>query len=385
MPRKSSEDHKNTRAYIPMISHEYRTPIKEKLRDLESRYIHEGRVVFDNFADLNYVRSLFHFVEFECLLEINEQICPRFILEFYSQYRVSYSDEGQMFIEFVIQNQFFSYSLEEFALILDVPCEGACVFTDRWRLDELAYGIPSDGPYQTNLPSIEDIISSIRIDRDGQVRRIRHEEEIDVLEYQVLTREIEPTLKPLEEIIRENVFCLGGNRDHVPACLCYMLYCVVHSERFNLAYFMAKRMEWVTKQKRLILPYGMLLTRLFKFIVRENPELENESYVLYDRVMTPLAAQLERKPRRDRGTRRGRHSTSSSSAFDQPSSSHLNDDDDDGNDEGTSRASTPSPIRYVNSLTNQVPQVFQNPPNIDPDLEPFYTRQTEIINRQVQL
>ncbi|GJW10869.1 hypothetical protein Tco_1576696 [Tanacetum coccineum] len=148
---------------------------------------------------------------------------------------------------------------------------------------------------------------------------------------------------------------------------------------------MAKRIEWVTKQARLILPYGMLLTCLFDFIISEYPELKNESYVLYDRVMTPLAAQLERKPRRDRGTRRGRQSTSSSSAFDQPSSSHLNDDDDDGNDEGTSRASTPSPIRYVNSLTNQVPQVFQNPPNIDPHLEPFYTRQTEIINRQVQL
>ncbi|GJV21653.1 retrovirus-related pol polyprotein from transposon TNT 1-94 [Tanacetum coccineum] len=285
------------------------------------------------------------FVEFECLLEINDQICPRFILEFYSQYQINYSDEGEMFIEFVIQNQFFSYSLEEFAQILDIPCE----------------------------------------DREGQVCRIRHEEEIDVLEYQVLTREIEPTLKPLEEIIRENVFCLGGNRDHVPACLCYMLYCVVHSEKFNLAYFMAKRMEWVTKQKRLILPYGMLLTRLFKVIMNENRELYNESYVLYDRVMNPLAAQQERKPRKDRGTRRGRHSTSSSSAFDQPSSSHLNDDDDDGNGEGTSRASTPSPIRYVNSLTNQVPQVFQNPPNIDPHLEPFYTRQTEIINRQVQI
>ncbi|GKB46707.1 hypothetical protein Tco_0897460 [Tanacetum coccineum] len=121
--------------------------------------------------------------------------------------------------------------------------------------------------------------------------------------------------------------------------------------------------------------------------MNEYPELYSESYVLYDRVMNPLAAQLERKPRRDRGTRRGRHSTSSSSAFDQPSSFHLNDDDDDGNDdgndEGTSRASTPSPIRYVNSLTDQVPQVFQNPPNIDPHLEPFYTRQTEIINRQV--
>ncbi|GKC09011.1 hypothetical protein Tco_1000621 [Tanacetum coccineum] len=164
----------------------------------------------------------------------------------------------------------------EFAQILDIPCEGVCVFTDRWRLNELAYGIPSDGPYQTNLPSIEDIIL-------------------------------------------------------------------------------------------------------------ENTELENKSYIMYDHVMTPLVAQLKRKPRRDRGTRRDRHSISSFSAFNQPSLSHLNDDDDVGNDKGASHANTPSLIRYVNSLTNQVPQVFQNPPNIDPDLEPFYTRQTEIINRQVQL
>ncbi|GKD75652.1 hypothetical protein Tco_1333934 [Tanacetum coccineum] len=90
--------------------------------------------------------------------------------------------------------------------------------------------------------------------------------------------------------------------------------------------------------------------------MNENHELYNESYVLYDHVMIPLAAQQERKTRKYRGTRRGRHSTSSSSAFDKPSSSHLNDDDDDddGNGEGTSRASTPSPIRFVNSLTNQV-------------------------------
>nr|GFC27539.1 hypothetical protein [Tanacetum cinerariifolium] len=117
--------------------------------------------------------------------------------------------------------------------------------------------------------------------------------------------------------------------------------------------------------------------------MNENYELYNESYVLYDCVMNPLFAQQERKPRKDRGTRRGHHFTSYSFAFDQPSSSYLNDDDDDGNSEGTSRASTPSPIRYVNSLTNEVPQVLQNPPNIDPHLEPFYTRQTEIINCQV--
>ncbi|GJX83261.1 retrovirus-related pol polyprotein from transposon TNT 1-94 [Tanacetum coccineum] len=118
------------------------------------------------------------------------------------------------------------------------------------------------------------------------------------------------------------------------------------SEKFNLAFFIAKRMEFVTKQARLILPYGMLLTRLFKYVMSESPELFNESYVLYDRVMYPLTSQQERKTRKDYGMKRGRHSTSSSSAFDQPSSSHLNDDDDDGNDEGTSRAITPSNTRF---------------------------------------
>ncbi|GKE33537.1 hypothetical protein Tco_1452859 [Tanacetum coccineum] len=113
-------------------------------------------------------------------------------------------------------------------------------------------------------------------------------------------------------------------------------------------------MEFVTKQARLILPYGMLLTCLFKYVMSESPELFNESYVLYDRVMYPLTAQQERKTRKDYGTKRGRHSTSSSYAFDQPSSSHLNDDDDDGNAEGTSRASTPSSTRFLNSLKNEV-------------------------------
>nr|GEY47734.1 pentatricopeptide repeat-containing protein [Tanacetum cinerariifolium] len=262
------------------------------------------------------------------VLEINEQVFPHFILEFYSQYRLSYPDEGQMFVEFFIQNQYFSFTLEDFAQILRIPCEGACVFSDIWLLDELVYDAPSEGPYQTNLPSLDDIISFIREDREGQVTRIRYQKEVKVQDYQILTREIVSTLKPLEEIIRENVFCLG-----------------------ELS---------ATKQKLMLLDTAAerrLLTLLFDFIIDENPELQNKSSVLHDRVMNPLSAQLERKPRKDHGTRNGHHSTSSST-FNEPSSCHLNDDDDDGNNEGTSRASTPSPIRYVNSLTNEVPQLF---------------------------
>ncbi|GJY53101.1 hypothetical protein Tco_0444765 [Tanacetum coccineum] len=146
---------------------------------------------------------------------------------------------------------------------------------------------------------------------------------------------------------------------------------------------MAKRMEWVSRQSHLILPYGMFLTKILTHILNEDHELKNPSYVLYDRVMEPLSASQDRKPRRDRGTRKGRTSTSSTSAFGEPSSSHpTNDDEDVDHNEGTSRTSTPSPVRYVNSLPQHIPQVYHNPTDIEPHLEPFYTRQT---NRTVQL
>nr|GEW40157.1 cytochrome P450 [Tanacetum cinerariifolium] len=106
---------------------------------------------------------------------------------------MSYSDEGQMFVEFVIQNQYFSFPLEDFAQILRIPYEGACVFSDRWSLDELVYGAPLKGPYKTNLPSPDDIISFIR---EGKVTRICHQEEVKVQDYQILTREVVSTLKP---------------------------------------------------------------------------------------------------------------------------------------------------------------------------------------------
>ncbi|GJY08564.1 hypothetical protein Tco_0375618 [Tanacetum coccineum] len=107
--------------------------------------------------------------------------------------------------------------------------------------------------------------------------------------------------------------------------------------------------------------------------------------VLYDRVMKPLSSS-QNESQRPSGTRKVGTFTSSTPAFGKPSSSHpTNDDEDVDHNEGTSHASTPSPVSYVNSLTNQVPQVFQNLPNIDPYLIPFYTRQTEIINRQVQV
>ncbi|GKD83353.1 hypothetical protein Tco_1350192 [Tanacetum coccineum] len=241
------------------------------------------------------------------------------------------------------------------------------------------------GPYQTNPPCPDDIKNYVQEEPEDPVTHIRCDVVINVEENQILTREIVSIMKTWVKIIRENVFCLGGNRDHVLPCLCHMLYCIARSERYNLAYFIAKQMEFVNKQHRLILPYGMLLMRLFNCVIFESPELSNDHYVLCNHVMYPHTAQQERKTRKDYGTRRARSSTSSSSAIGQPSSSHPNNDNNDGNNEGISRASTPSYTRFVNSLSNGIPQIFSNPPNVEPNMEVFYSHQTKILNQQVQL
>nr|GEY54413.1 pentatricopeptide repeat-containing protein [Tanacetum cinerariifolium] len=357
MPRKTIDDYQNTRSYILIISTKYNAPLKHTVELFENRCIHEGWVIYQDFNDLVYVKSMIKHIGFECLLTISEQILPRFILEFYSQYRVKYYLEGQMFVKFVFQNQLFSFTLEEFDQILCISYKGDCSFSDKGSLNHLESSVPTGDPYQTNPPSPDEIKLYIQVEREDVVTRIRHDHIINFEENQILTREITPIMKTWVDIIREN----------------------------NLAFFVAKRMEFVTKQARLILPYRMLLTRLFNYVMFENPKLSNDCYVLYDLVMLPLTAQQEQKTRKDYGTKRRRPSTSASSlsAFGQPSSFHYIDDDNDGNDKGTSRASTLSPTRFVNSLSNDIPQVFSNPPNIDPNMEVFYTRQTEMFNRQV--
>ncbi|GJV56219.1 hypothetical protein Tco_1457224, partial [Tanacetum coccineum] len=100
--------------------------------------------------------------------------------------------------------------------------------------------------------------------------------------------------------------------------------------------------------------YGMFLTRLYRHVMEAYPHLDNGIYNIVDRVMRPLALKQPRRPRSDRG--KARHSVSSSSSHHQGMSSHQHDDDDDDNVK-TSRASTPSPNTYLNSLN---PLDYQN-------------------------
>ncbi|GKF15153.1 hypothetical protein Tco_0056615 [Tanacetum coccineum] len=135
-------------------------------------------------------------------------------------------------------------------------------------------------------------------------------------------------MKRWEELICENVFGLGGHRDHYSASLAHMLYCIVVEEQYNLAYFFVKRIECARATPNANLPYGM--------------------------VMHPLALKQIRKPQSDHGMPKARHSVSSTSAHHYGSSSHLGDDDED---DDASHASTSSLTTYLNSLS---PLNYQN-------------------------
>ncbi|GJY94716.1 hypothetical protein Tco_0511077 [Tanacetum coccineum] len=176
----------------------------------------------------------------------------------------------------------------------------------------------TEGPYCTELPTPDDIRRLLELERVVQ----------------------------WEELIRENVFGLGGHRDRLPACLAHMLYCVVAEEQYNLAYFFVKRIQCARDTPTANLPYGMFLTRLYRHVMETYPHHDNGIYNIVERVMRPLALKQTRRPRSDRG--KARHSVSSSSSHHQGTSSHQHDDDDD--DVKTSRASTPSPTTYLNSL-----------------------------------
>ncbi|GJR87090.1 hypothetical protein Tco_0211101 [Tanacetum coccineum] len=127
---------------------------------------------------------------------------------------------------------------------------------------------------------------------------------------QILTKELSPNMKQWEELIRENVFGLGGHRDHLPACLAHMLYCAIAEEQYNLAYFFVKRIECAKANPTANLPYSMFLTRLYHHIMEVYPNLDNGIFDIVDRVMRPLTLKQTRRHRSDRS--KAHHSVSSS-------------------------------------------------------------------------
>nr|GEV51098.1 retrovirus-related Pol polyprotein from transposon TNT 1-94 [Tanacetum cinerariifolium] len=81
IPSEYQQDYKKTRAYALKI---YNDPnmsdtLRDIFRTLESRYVHEGRTINLSFYnDLTHDSvAKFTTIGFDCLLSLDEQICPR--------------------------------------------------------------------------------------------------------------------------------------------------------------------------------------------------------------------------------------------------------------------------------------------------------------------
>ncbi|GKC82638.1 hypothetical protein Tco_1138355 [Tanacetum coccineum] len=126
----------------------------------------------------------------------------------------------------------------------------------------------------------------------------------------------------------------------------------------------------------------MFLTRLFRHVMEIYPHLDNDTYNVVDRVMRPLALKQTRIPQSDRGMQKSRHSASSSSPHHFGSSFHHQ---NDGEDEGTSRASTPCPTSFLHSLSPLTHQTYDLPASSQQNDDLLFERQTTLLNRQQQI
>ncbi|GJX49480.1 zf-CCHC domain-containing protein [Tanacetum coccineum] len=194
----------------------------------------------------------------------------------------------------------------------------------------------AEGPYFTDLPTPDDIRRLLELERAVVDRTIKSQT-VALNPNQILTKELSPDMKQWEDLIRGNVFGLGGHQDRLPACLAHMLYCVVVEEQYNLLISLSKESECAPSSQ---------------------PQIFHMAYKLDDLEVIRVQA----RP----------FSVSFSSSHHQGTSSHQHDGDDD--DVETSRASTPSPTTYLNSLHPLNYQNYQMPSSFEQTDETLFTR-----------
>jgi hypothetical protein len=191
---------------------------------------------------------------------------------------------------------------------------------------------------------------------------------VSISENQILLKELSPNMKRWEELIRKNAFGTGGHRDHLPASLAHMLFCIVAEQHYNLAYFFIKRIERARATPKANLPYGMFLTRLYCHVIKNYPDLDDSVYKSIYPTLRPLVLKQARKPRGDKG-KSHRHSFHGSS-------SHQEDDEDEDYTHHT-----PSPTTFVDDLEDLDYTEYQTPSPSSRTNEVLFERQIKLLNQ----
>ncbi|GKA19073.1 hypothetical protein Tco_0698988 [Tanacetum coccineum] len=266
-----------TKSYVPTISNENYIPdiLKPIIRNLECRSIHEGRPVSPESNKYDNIQNLFQIIKLLNIYELHEGICLRFLLEFYSSIEITKDDDQNVFLTFWALKRTFKFSLESFASILSIPCEGECSYSEESSLDSLKTNQESNTPYQTHIPTPNEIIQSITT--TGQT----------IFPNKILKEELRHDMRSWNEIIQDNAFGTQNDSPFLPASSCHMMYCILTSTPFNFAYFLTKRVEKIKNKPNSPMPYGMILNRLYDHIIKINPHLRKSKYKSYWPSMKP--------------------------------------------------------------------------------------------------
>nr|GEU99460.1 hypothetical protein [Tanacetum cinerariifolium] len=117
------------------------------------------------------------------------------------------------------------------------------MFSSDWTISSLPNCIDSN--LDIYLPPVEVplvICDALFYERPlGKTRKVKRKT------FQMVLSELKLDFKKWETILSENIISLTGNKDHLNACLSYMLYCLTIQKPFKLAYYITKRIESVTK------------------------------------------------------------------------------------------------------------------------------------------
>ncbi|GJZ19948.1 hypothetical protein Tco_0556538 [Tanacetum coccineum] len=110
----------------------------------------------------------------------------------------------------------------------------------------------------------------------------------------ILRDNLPPNIKDWELIVRENVICVDTHKSSIDACSAIMLHHLKNSQNFNL-----HKIEGVKNRVNCPLPYGLLITRLYRFVLARHPKLfrpyRTLQFILHYRMMSSISRKNERK------------------------------------------------------------------------------------------
>ncbi|GJT34276.1 hypothetical protein Tco_0924695 [Tanacetum coccineum] len=240
----------------------------------------------------------------ESFLTLDEPICPRFVTDIYNSFELKRDEDEYPYIEFKLGSFTFELTTTQLSRIFkQLPTLGLTFYTNDWSLTSL--NDHSNNRFFTPNPDL--VKKTITIPRITQSQLQRDPNKL-------FQKDLRPELKGWELFIRDNVLCILGNRDHVNACTTYMLYYLSIKKTFDLTTMIILLMNDVKKNSDGHIPFVMILTKLYKYLLQTNPQsiVLLDSFTYHQLVMNPL--DIPRKTIKNKGKIVAPSSSSSSSS-----------------------------------------------------------------------